>query len=202
MAAEFNARLDAIPGIPKSIPRIRFLKCAVYTVYDYKLGDVGVLVEEQLDPVQYKKWNDNKGGIKGKAPPGLAAAAPAVDLATSSRAMAAIAESDEDEEEGDEDDEGSSPITIKREDVPQAFSHFSYRLSKRKQLICDLQGVLDESAVPPMFKFTDPVIHHTSDSGRKNVYGRTDRGKDGTDDFFKTHVCSELCRMMPRTWIR
>ena len=198
MADAFNTRLNAIPGISKSIPRIQFLKCSVYTVYDHELGDVGVLVEEQLDPTKYKKWNDNKGGIKGIAPTNCSAAPPTMDFETPGRAMAAIAESDEDEIDDDEE----STILIKSEDVPQAFSHFSYRLSKRKQLICDLQGVLDESTFPSLFKFTDPVIHHTSNSGRKNVYGRTDRGKDGTEDFFKTHVCSDLCRMMARTWIQ
>lgn len=115
-------------------------------------------------------------------------------------AMAAIAESDEEDEEYD--DQSPTSFLIKDDDIPQAFSHFSYRMSKRKQLICDLQGVLDESTSPPLFKFTDPVIHHTSNSGRTNVYGRTDQGIEGREDFFKTHVCSELCRMVTRTWVR
>jgi len=217
VAEEFNKRLDAIPGMPKSIPRIQFLNCSVYTVYDYELGTIGVLVEEQLDPVKYKKWNDNKGGIEGRAPD--FAAAPAAGSIMPGP-MAAIAESDEEDEEEEDDDDNdddddddddddkyvcntnpASP-SIKDDDIPQAFSHFSYHWSKRKQLICDLQGVLDESIVPPLFKFTDPVVHHRSKTGRKNVYGRTDRGADGTDDFFKTHVCSELCRMIKRTWVR
>lgn len=199
VAEEFNKRLNAIPGMSMSIPRVHFLDCSVYTVYHYELGYVGVLVEEQLDPEKYKKWNDNKGGVEGKPPDSTTV--PAAGCSKMPETLAAIAESDEeDEEEESNYKTNSASFLIKNDDIPQAFSHFSYRMSNRKQLICDLQGVLDESTVPPLFKFTDPVIHHRSETGRKNVYGRTDRGADGTDDFFKTHACSELCRMLKCTW--
>ena len=45
------------------------------------------------------------------------------------------------------------------------------------------------------------MIHYRSLSGRKNVFGRTDRGKKGVHDFFQTHHCSELCRMLNRKWV-
>ena len=39
-------------------------------------------------------------------------------------------------------------------------------------------------------------------AGRKNVFGRTDRGKKGMHDFFRTHKCSNLCEMLQRRWVR
>jgi len=115
-------------------------------------------------------------------------------------------------EEDETSDEGSpmspppralpEPIIIKDFDIPQAFSHFTYRYTKRKELVCDLQGVFTSSADKSNFEFTDPVIHHHSATGRKNVYGRTDRGKDGIESFFKTHKCSGLCEMLNRNWVK
>ena len=32
-------------------------------------------------------------------------------------------------------------------------------------------------------------------------YGRTDRGEQGIQDFFKTHKCSGLCHMLLHHWI-
>lgn len=85
-------------------------------------------------------------------------------------------------------------------DIPQAFSHFTYRYSKRWLLVCDLQGVL--STNPPLFELTDPVIHFMSRRKQKHVFGRTDRGWDGRDDLFRTHQCSSLCRMINQKWVR
>ena len=93
-------------------------------------------------------------------------------------------------------------VSFTTADIPQAFSCFSYRcFSRRGFLVCDLQGVLDETSSPPCFELTDPVIHYRSKSGRRNVYGRTDRGQKGIDSFFSTHVCSDLCRALRKTWI-
>merc|ERR1712211_228456 len=96
----------------------------------------------------------------------------------------------------DEDSEESEEAILPR--IPQAFSHFTYRKSKRRMLVCDLQGVLTSSTSPPLFELTDPVIHYRSFIGRQNAFGRTDRGKRGIHNFFKTHVCTELCRMLNR----
>jgi hypothetical protein len=93
-------------------------------------------------------------------------------------------------EEGEEEDGTefrAKPITINDADVPQAFSHFSYLYSNRKKLVCDLQGVLTRDADgSSTYELTDPVIHYSSITGRKNVFGRTDRGKVGMHDFFKS----------------
>lgn len=87
-------------------------------------------------------------------------------------------------------------------DIPQAFTHFSYWYSSRRMMVCDLQGVLNETETPPVFELTDPVVHYKSRSGRTNVFGRSDRGRKGVDSFFRTHTCSELCKaVMGAHWI-
>lgn len=58
-----------------------------------------------------------------------------------------IAESDEDAEADDEEE--TEPFSIA--DIPQAFSHFTYRYTKHKLLVL--------STSPPLFELTDPVIH-------------------------------------------
>lgn len=83
---------------------------------------------------------------------------------------------------------------------PQAFSHFSYCQTRRKMLVCDLQGVLSRSAAGEdragVFDLTDPVIHYKSKTGRHQVYGRTDLGRQGMDKFFHTHRCNDVCRLL------
>lgn len=96
----------------------------------------------------------------------------------------------------------SSPISSfspKAECYVQAFSHFTYWNSRRKMLVCDLQGV--KSTCPDkdragVFELTDPVIHYRSKSGRSQVYGRTDLGKRGIHSFFETHECNDVCRLL------
>lgn len=83
---------------------------------------------------------------------------------------------------------------------PQAFSHFTYRHTRRKALVCDLQGVLSNSAAGEdragVFELTDPAIHYRSTSGRDQVYGKTDLGRKGVDKFFETHRCNDVCRLL------
>ena len=68
----------------------------------------------------------------------------------------------QDEDGGDE--MRFDPVELQHE-IIQAFSHFTYVFTRRKMLVCDLQGVLDVSCSPPCFELTDPVIHYTSRSG-------------------------------------
>ena len=80
--------------------------------------------------------------------------------------------------------------------IPQAFSHFTYHHSNRKLLVCDLQGVFNANTIPPTYELTDPVIHYKSSRGVKNTFGRTDCGKKGILDFFRSHIFNPLCKLV------
>jgi len=69
----------------------------------------------------------------------------------------------------------------------QAFSHFSYVQSGGKYVVVDLQGTHNESG----YRLSDPVIHSPTCE-----FGMTDRGKLGIADFFKTHSCNDICRLL------
>ena len=195
LATVFNKRLlrlcDMFGYDPARMPKIEFLECSVYAVQDETGEETGMLVEKLLDPAKYKKWNDNCGFVDGQGPDAMVAG---------DGALEAIMESDEDADDSEDESQSEDDDEIRIADIPQAFSHFTYRYTKRKVLVCDLQGVL--SSNPPKFEFTDPVIHFSSRSGRRNVFGRTDRGKKGMHDFFKTHKCTPLCRMLQRRWVK
>jgi hypothetical protein len=198
LAHVFNEKLSQVPSfIPGVTPTIDFLDCAVYMVRDVRMGEVGVLVEKQLDPRAYKKWNDNAGFVDGQAKAEM--------LLGAKTELDGIEDSDEeetDDSEKSEEDATRGDPEISVADIPQAFSHFTYRYTQRRVLVCDLQGMLSSDTGSPKFEFTDPVIHFCSRTGRRSVFGRTDRGKAGVSDFFRSHKCGVLCRMINRTWIR
>jgi hypothetical protein len=107
----------------------------------------------------------------------------------------------EEDEEEDEDEEGSwygsypKEEKYSLEDIPQAFSHFTWSSTDGKLLVCDLQGTWNAE---DGFVLTDPAFH--SWEGR----ARTNHGRRGMDDFFKTHQCSALCRQLglkPYSWL-
>lgn len=207
---------------------ISFLPCSVYTFLEGG-AKRSVLVEKKLVG-RYTKFNGNNGyvhGREGADPAGASAAEPAEGL-TRARADEMMGVIDEDDEEdsdsdgavpitrgGDDDDDdgipvgalagekaegGSTAFDPEPESYVQAFSHFSYRKSRRKMLVCDLQGVQSTSSVHEdragVFELTDPVIHYRSTSGRRQVYGRTDLGKKGMHKFFETHQCNDVCRLL------
>lgn len=87
-------------------------------------------------------------------------------------------------------------LAVDPTDFIHAFSHFTYRHTNRKIMVCDLQGELDDAASPPVFHLTDPVIHRKTTNRRKKNYGRTDRGEKGMHAFFKTHKCTKVCEAL------
>jgi hypothetical protein len=225
LAKKFNDRLDRIPGLSRFTPRVTFLKCSLYRMFDDKNNkEISVLVEKEIDHSKYRKWNDNKGGNRdadGFNVNGAAAEHGDNDLDAISSLWDKfnIEEGSEesDSDDNSEDDDSNAAIATSRRsgetlhfddyEVAQAFSHFSYNATKRKFLICDLQGVLTEKSTtvtnhyPRFFEFTDPVIHYKSRTGIKCKFGRTDRGQEGIDDFFKTHKCSDLCRLVEKQFV-
>uniref|UniRef100_A0A7S1N3Q9 Alpha-type protein kinase domain-containing protein n=1 Tax=Eutreptiella gymnastica TaxID=73025 RepID=A0A7S1N3Q9_9EUGL len=68
--------------------------------------------------------------------------------------------------------------------TPNAFSHFSYLISGCRYIILDVQGVGDT--------FTDPAVV-SIDQAR---FGYTDTGIKGIRDFFKRHICNDVCRQL------
>lgn len=219
LAVEFNQRLHALSLIDRmTAPRISFIECSVLVLEDSEWpgGRRGVLVEKMLDVDKYEwlKWNDNVGAVNGKA------AHIALDVEHEfakldvGNAIDVIEEGDSDIE-SDSDDEvenyendfmdethqrhpssTDSAHSTTPEDYLQAFTHFTYRFTNSKVLVCDLQGIFNQDEQPPTFELTDPAIHYASKTGREMVFGRTDKGKKGIKLFFKTHKCSAICKRL------
>jgi hypothetical protein len=223
IASEFNKKLDSLFRVDKSTPRVSFLDCSVYELYDKKMGWQSVLVEEKIDHEAWHKWNMNNGYIEGMD------AAPEFNHEKMSSALDHLANielnvgeneltasgfigdldtidecEEEDSLDNDDGNGNGDDSTAKKKieaikfsvsEVAQAFSHFSYLATGRKRLICDLQGVYDKTT--NTIKFTDPVIHYFNYSRqeRENVHGRTDKGRKGIAMFFDTHkdCCGHLC---------
>lgn len=214
LAIIFNERLSYV-STKISPPKIVFLPSEVYFLESSSGATKQVLVEKYLEG-DYVKWNDNSGGIwidnKFVCAPRVPLDVQEFERNAIKRGCGAILEEDnENEEIVDENiEEAMKPSTIKTTlisdaeihfsitDIPQAFSHFSYLYSGRKMMVCDLQGVLSNTNGSSIFELTDPVIHYKSTSGHKQVYGRTDRGHKGINQFFVTHKCSEICRYLIR----
>lgn len=223
LAREFNRHVRALPQYePRKTPHIKFLSCSVLTVQDPEwkaTGDRGVLVEAMLDTTSFAwtKWNDNAGMVDGvfKAAPldvdfELKQLAQEQGQAGIAHNLGAITE--EDEESDDEDslsdieddtrdrDEASAhdatELGIQPSDYLQAFTHFTYRYTNKRVMVCDLQGVFNTDKSPPTFELTDPALHYASNTGRRMVYGRTDNGKSGMNSFFKTHKCTKICKFL------
>lgn len=200
LAKVFNRCLSNFGDQGKLIPRISFLECSVVQ-YELNGFNQGVLVEEMIDPKRYTKWNNNGSFVKdgGEVNNHQQEEGLHDDLY-------AVAEGgSEDEQESDEDNEDWEELknqpskdlsTVAPDDVPQAFTHFTFRVSNQSLMVCDIQGVLDDSTCPSIFKMTDPAIHYNSRHGRKGVFGRSDRGRKGQHEFFKSHCCNALCRAL------
>lgn len=129
-----------------------------------------------------------------------------------------LVEDDEKEEDDDDDDDdsiiditpgravssntavgGKEFISVTNNEVAQSFSHFSYHWTRKKIVICDLQGVFD--AKKNQFCLTDPVLHYNNarnqdQSGKSGRYGRTDMGQRGINSFLKSHKCNRLCGLV------
>ena len=226
LADEFNSRLKGLPSFDQQkTPKITFLPCSVLILEDHQWpgGYRPVLVEKKLDVARYGwyKWNDNNGYVNGIVfHPAIDVNLELDRIRLEDNSiLEEIEEGDSDDEEESESDSESEesnafgheeretleafnyqpPKDIsnhKPEDYLQAFSHFTYRFTDRKVLVCDLQGIFRDDAVPPQFELTDPAIHYSSTRGRKRVFGHTDLGRTGIDTFFRSHKCNDVCKMM------
>ncbi|KAL7471353.1 hypothetical protein ACHAXS_011667 [Conticribra weissflogii] len=217
LSSKFNEMLCCLPDFdPLKTPKLSFLSCSVLLLEDptWPTGFRGVLVEKMLDTERFrwKKYNDNNGMVGGKRDHiGIDVDFELKQLEKEkSKDLDAIAEDEEDSsdddetisdvesEGGDEEDEEYAPRldAIDPSDYLQAFSHFTYRYTNKRVLVCDLQGIFNTDAVPPTIELTDPAIHYASTKGRRMVFGRTDKGKPGMNTFFRTHKCSNICKYL------
>ncbi|KAG2490554.1 hypothetical protein HYH03_010948 [Edaphochlamys debaryana] len=87
--------------------------------------------------------------------------------------------------EGDYVKYNSNSGFVKGDDVlrntPQAFSHFTWVLTKGLKICVDVQGVGD--------LYTDPQLHTLDGEG----YGEGNLGARGMGLFFRSHECNALC---------
>jgi hypothetical protein len=192
LAKIFSSRLPS----PRREWTVTFLDTFIYGMYDddYPHGQAWILVEPELDG-KFTKWNNNAGDVRR----------PTKNKKQESKAVdfGIIEESDEDDDDDDDGDDYYSSgggrddgglATIEIDDIPQAFSHFTYEYSNGKKLVCDLQGVWNAD---DGFVLTDPVIHHVSSKeGRKHRNGATDKGFEGVEKFFTSHECNALCKKL------
>lgn len=208
-AKKFNATLDSLAthfdqeyhAWLNKMPRITFLEPLVFEVIDGG-EEFNRLVEPMLQG-KYEKFNNNMGYVKGQS---KSVTGPRNDLG-----LEAIDEEDEsDGEEMTEEDlfhaKENEPITCLYQDVddrhfPQAFSHYSYEMSKKQLMVVDLQGILEDSAGGgKQYVLTDPVVHKRRkrriNKLRNWTFGRTDRGEKGMSAFFHTHRCSDVCKLL------
>lgn len=207
LAEEFNKRVNALASFEHR--KIHFLECSVLILRDdaWPGGKRGVLVEKRLSLDGWTKWTDNAGGadgVKFHAPINVD-----LELDEIQRGISGLVpEEDEEEEDSEysgeesqedknEEREGDALRDFKASAFLQAFSHFSYRYTNKRVLVCDLQGVFDEES--STFELTDPAIHYRSRKQKRNCFGRTDLGQAGVDKFFATHKCSKLCRILNLT---
>lgn len=74
--------------------------------------------------------------------------------------------------------------------VIQAFSHWTYHITRGSIMVVDCQGVFDASR--NRFILTDPAIHCTS----IDRFGGTNMNLTGMYNFSVTHVCNDCCKAM------
>ena len=212
LAKKFNAKLDELK-VDRSIPRLTFLECFVYSGNHLSIE---FLAEKRLTPELYRKWNNNAGGVEGVVRENKDfVPIPPTGAAGGGRDLGALQEGDEDEDDEEDEDEsdeeeekdgGTTGIVISSRveelqkrvldtDVPQAFSHWTNTITKRKKLVCDLQGELVATASGLVFECTDPCIHKKEEH-RRGKRDRTDKGAEGINQFFSTHHCNALCEIL------
>lgn len=69
-------------------------------------------------------------------------------------------------------------------EILDAFCHFTFHVSNRNLVVCNLKGIEEEGH----YKLTNPTIH-----SHGGCYGDKDRRDVGICDFFKNHICNAVC---------
>ena len=77
--------------------------------------------------------------------------------------------------------------------ILQAFSHWTYEKTAGRLMVVDLQGVKSGDT----YLLTDPALH--CDDLLRFRATRTNLGVKGMQEFFRTHLCSEICSTLKLT---
>ena len=72
----------------------------------------------------------------------------------------------------------------------QAFSHWTHHITSGRLMVVDLQGV----KVDRVYLLTDPALH--CDDLLRFRETRTNLGVKGMQQFYRTHVCSDVCKQL------
>jgi hypothetical protein len=214
VADQFNEAIDDLQyNVAKEhkdwvgrLPRIKFVDPLLVEVRE-GIDKKHILIEQYLEG-KYEKFNNNMGFVKGNSQQEESIEEKElVEEGNSDIGLGVIQE--ESEEEDDPDDEEYDPkesipdpgsySAIEDQSFAQAFSHFSFVKSRRSFMVVDLQGVFKiERDSTRKFMLTDPAIHKKNSRERKAMsdFGRTDRGRKGMRAFFRTHSCSDACRLL------
>ncbi len=79
--------------------------------------------------------------------------------------------------------------------IAQAFSHFTYEISRGTVLLVDIQGAVQTTGTPCLI-ITDTVIHSAHYKGQ---FAEGNMGKIGILHFFETHKCNDYCKKLKLT---
>lgn len=193
-AQEFNEKLNGIKRLDPDTARVSFLDCSVYYLTTKK-NTFAMVVETRLDG-NFQKWNNNNGWHNCKK-----LRCGNLNSIKEEGNQAIVVEDGTSNQPLDLTEDSDDCIFVTQNEVAQAFSHFTFVHSARKMLICDLQGVYDSQN--NIFRFTDPVIHYDDVRKKKQrgLYGRTDMGRKGIQNFFKSHQCNCLCDLVTKGFV-
>jgi hypothetical protein len=78
-------------------------------------------------------------------------------------------------------------VIAKNSPTLDAFSHWTHDITDGFLMVVDLQGVERDDG----YKLTDPSINC-----KEPMFGKTNLGDVGIDQFFKSHQCGETCKTM------
>lgn len=73
----------------------------------------------------------------------------------------------------------------------QSFSHWTHTFTRGRLMVVDLQDVKTQENT---YLLTDPAIHFQDLNRYREA--RTNLGVKGTREFFRTHVCTEVCEKL------
>eukprot|EP00899_Mesostigma_viride_P022201 jgi/Mesvir1/3165/Mv16331-RA.4 len=206
LADLFNGLVDALHGAEPAM-HISFVETAIYELLDEKVKGRRrwILAEPELEG-HYTKWNNNAGGVGPedhlRANYFVRLVQPKLgdSLSHAHGLLKKAAPTFQSDAAGLLSQLGQSEVTgslsLDIDDVPQCFSHFTWCVTDRKLLTCDLQGVWNSM---DGFTLTDPAVHCSASSEaspRLNQCLGTDKGQEGIDSFFGSHRCSALCTLL------